>query len=221
MSRIAAFFDLDRTLLSVNSGSLYVKAEYRAGRISARQLMESFFWLGLYHLSLLDVERAYRKALNFYRGANSRELEERTGSFFAREVRQHLQPGAAAALEWHREQGHPVVLLTSSSCYLARLSSQEFRLDGWLANIFLEDSTGCLTGDFEAPLCYGAGKVIWAERWASENDVDLDVSWFYTDSLSDLPMLQRVSEPRVVNPDPRLRRVARKKNWPILDWAQA
>jgi phosphoserine phosphatase len=68
------------------------------------------------------------------------------------------------------------------------------------------------------PFCYGPGKVQRAERWAAEHGVELEQSYFYTDSLSDLPMLERVGQPRIVNPDPRLRREANRRGWPILDW---
>jgi phosphoserine phosphatase len=59
--------------------------------------------------------------------------------------------------------------------------------------------------------------VLWAERWAARHDVDLRQSFFYTDSITDVPVLERVGEPRVVNPDPRLRREAARRGWPVFD----
>jgi putative phosphoserine phosphatase/1-acylglycerol-3-phosphate O-acyltransferase len=82
-----------------------------------------------------------------------------------------------------------------------------------------EVKDGRFTGDFIEPLCYGEGKVIHAERFAREHNIDVDASYFYTDSCTDLPMLERVSYPRVVNPDVRLRWVAKRKGWPILNWS--
>ena len=66
------------------------------------------------------------------------------------------------------------------------------------------------------PVCYGAGKTYWAERFAAAEGLDLARSYFYTDSITDLPVLERVGEPRVVNPDPRLRRAAMRRGWPVL-----
>jgi phosphoserine phosphatase len=68
------------------------------------------------------------------------------------------------------------------------------------------------------PACYGNGKVHWAEQFAREHGVNLDQSWFYTDSYTDLPMLERVGVPRVINPDARLRRHARKRGWATESW---
>ena len=79
--------------------------------------------------------------------------------------------------------------------------------------VFLATNTGrCVD------LCYGPHKVRFAERWAEEHGVDLAHSAFYTDSVSDLPMLQRVGEARVINPDPRLRVLARRHGWRVETW---
>jgi len=74
---------------------------------------------------------------------------------------------------------------------------------------------GRFTGDVHRPICYGAGKIHWARRFAEEHGVDLGASWFYTDSVTDLPMLEIVGHPEIVNPDPRLRREARKRGWNV------
>ena len=79
----------------------------------------------------------------------------------------------------------------------------------------LVSEDGRLTGEVMPPVCYGPGKVVWGERFAAEHGVDLSASYFYTDSISDLPLLERVGQPVAVNPDPRLRRLARKRGWPI------
>jgi HAD superfamily hydrolase (TIGR01490 family) len=217
----AAFFDLDRTLIDVNSGTLYARHEYQSGRISTGQLVTSFLYMGLYYLSLVDIEAAYGKALEHYRGEPSDALLERTRIWFDKDVAHRLQPGAKAALEEHRQLGHPLVLLTSSSPYMAQTVTGTWGLDAWIANRFPTDERGLLLGQLEPPFCYGPGKVVRAERWAGEHGVDLGRSYFYTDSYSDLPMLERVGNPRVVQPDPRLRRLARQRGWPILDWKGA
>ncbi len=82
----------------------------------------------------------------------------------------------------------------------------------------LEEEAGRFTGRVVDPICYGAGKVALAETWANEHDVDLGESAFYTDSISDLPMLERVKEPVVINPDPRLRLLAWRRGWRVEKW---
>jgi HAD superfamily hydrolase (TIGR01490 family) len=153
-----------------------------------------------------------------YRGEDRDVLDRRTRQWFLRDVVPRVRPRALEEIEEHRRKGHPLVLLTNSSCFEAAVAAETWAFDDWLANTFHVDDAGRLLGTYESPMCYGMGKVIRAERWAEEHGVDLEVSSFYSDSLSDLPMLERVGDPRVVCPDPRLRRIARKRGWPILDW---
>lgn len=218
-ARGVAFFDLDRTLLDCNSGRLYVQNERRERRLSNTQLAVSMVWFGLYHLSLLDVDRAYRKAADQWRGVNARELKARVDAWFERDVTHRLRPGARRALSHHRGLGHALVLLTNSSDYVAEAAAKAFALDAYLANPLLEDGRGQLSGELEAPLCYGHGKVTRARRWAEAHGLSLDAAHFYTDSYSDLPMLEAVPNPVVVHPDPKLRREAQRRGWPVVDWS--
>jgi HAD superfamily hydrolase (TIGR01490 family) len=216
-----AFFDLDRTLIDANSGLLWARFERREGRISALQLARATFWMGMYHLSLIDLEKAYASALAHYRGVPRRDVEARTHAWFLTEVAPRLQPGARAAVDWHRSQGHRCVILTNSSPYQAAIAAQTWGLDGWISNGFNVDRQDRLDGTFEQPMSYGSGKIVRAERWVAQHGGSVRASWFYTDSLSDAPMLHAVERPRVVQPDPRLRRLASRLRWPILDWRTA
>lgn len=218
MSNVAAFFDLDRTLIKVNSGVLWARHELRRGAITAGQFARALFWTGMYHLSLIDMERAYAAAVEHYRGALWSEMKARTHAWFHAEVKSKLRPGAEHAIAHHRQQGHHLVILTNSTCFEAEVAADAWAFDAWLANHFPTDADGRMLGTFEQPLCYGPGKVTHASRWAEEHGVELDASFFYTDSFSDLPMLERVGQPHAVSPDPRLRRAAQKRQWPILHW---
>jgi HAD superfamily hydrolase (TIGR01490 family) len=218
--RPAAFFDLDGTLLTVNSGRLWLLRERRAGRLRLRQAIRGVVWLALYRMGTIDIERAMSEALSTVRGLPEETLRGWTHEWFRSEVVPFTAPGAAAVIEAHRDAGHPLVLLTSSSPYASEVAVEHFGLDGYLSSHY-EVEDGCFTGHFVRPLCFGAGKVARAEEWARGAGVDLDASWFYTDSATDLPMLERVGNPRPVHPDPRLRGIARAKSWPVLDWRAA
>jgi phosphoserine phosphatase len=97
------------------------------------------------------------------------------------------------------------------------MAREEFGLDDVLFQGY-EVRDGRLTGAPLLPICYGPGKVEVAQAWARRIGVDVAESTFYTDSFTDLPMLERVRHPFAVHPDPRLRRAARARGWPILDW---
>ncbi len=215
--KAAAFFDLDKTLLTVNSGRLWMQCERRAGRLSRWQMTEAAVYLVAYRFGLINMERAMRRALKTVRGLEEDLLRRRTQTWFKDEVEKHEAPGARAAIAEHSEAGHRLVLLTSSSPYESEAATEFFGLDDFLCTRY-QTIDGRLTGEVIKPMCYGAGKVEHAGRWARDHDVDLAISYFYSDSITDLPMLQAVGNPRIVAPDPRLRRTARKNGWPVLDW---
>lgn len=217
-TKIAAFFDLDRTLLSVNSGTLWAKHELLNGNISPLQFSRVALWNALYHLSLIDIHTAFDEAVAHYRGRHYDDLQDETKRWFLREVAHHLRPGADRALDHHRGQGHRLVLLTSASSFASRVAIDTWGLDDFLSNDFPTDADGKLDGTFHRPLCYGPGKVERARAWTADQGIDLGNCYFYSDSLTDVPMLDAVGHPRVVAPDPRLRRAARRRNWPIVDW---
>ena len=214
----AAFFDLDRTLIDVNSGTIWAKHEWAEKNISSLQFGQALLWIGMYHFSLIDMEAALSKALGFYRNTTAKELEARTRGWFVSQIEQRLRPEAKIAVGNHREQGHRLVMATSTSCFQAKIATERFGLDECIANEYEVDEDGRFTGKTIGDICYGEGKKEKALRWAIRNDIDMAASFFYSDSYSDLPLLQAVGHPKVVCPDPRLRRYATQHGWPIFDW---
>ncbi len=213
----AAFFDLDLTLITINSGVSWVNRERRAGRIGMRQMAQATVRFVLYRLSLIDMDEAMRLALALYKGLPAETLAGWTREWYEEEVASTFAPGGFPVMAEHRQQGRPLVLLTTSSPFEAALVKEQLDLDLAISTTY-EVQDGLLTGEPILPLCYGQGKVTLAQRYADEQGIDLAQSYFYTDSYTDRPMLDRVGHPHVVNPDFRLKRYANKKGWPVLNW---
>lgn len=214
-----AFFDLDRTVISVNSATGWIRREVREGFLSKRQAVQGAWWIGKYQLGFARMEQAIADAVATLAGAEEDALRARTLAFWREEVARTVRPGARAAIERHRAQGDHLVLLTSSSTYMGEVVSQELGLDDWLCNRF-EVVQGRFTGRVLPPMCFGPGKVEHARELATRRGLSLDQASFYTDSYSDLPALLAVGRPVVVAPDPRLLREARKRGWPVQDWGR-
>ncbi len=214
----AAFFDLDGTLLSANSGKLWLQRERRMGRLDNRQTLLGIWYLALYKAGIIDMEKVTVEALKTVKGEKEETLRRWTHAWFQETVVPHVAPASDNALAFHRSQGHPLVLLTSSSRYESEAAVEHFNLDHFLCMGY-EVSHGRFTGEVRKPLCFGQGKVIHAEKFALDHGVSLEKSFFYSDSVTDLPMLRRVGRPVAVNPDFRLSRYASKLGWPIMDWS--
>ena len=216
-----AFFDFDRTLVACNSGSLWVRAEVRNGHLGRLQALHAAAFLAAYHLGFVDVVKTLEKAVSVYAGTPEAEIRRRTESLYDAEVRQQYRPGGRAAVDEHRRAGDRVVLLTSSSKYMAELATRDLELDGYLSCRYEIGDDGRLTGRPARPVCAGPGKTEVARAYADPLGVELSDCTFYTDSASDLPMLEVVGQPVAVHPDPRLRAIARRRGWKIADWDRA
>ncbi len=212
-----AFFDLDFTLLSVNAGKLWVRSEYRRGRITRLQAARAALWIGAYHLGYGKMDRILIDAIATLAGQTEQELRADSLAFFELEVAHQIRPGAFTAIAAHREAGDAIALLTSSSPYLCEPVQRILDIPHVLCNRF-ELRDGRFTGKPELPLCFGAGKLTYARRLAERLGADLKNCSFYTDSWSDLPVMEAVGRPVAVHPDPRLARVADQRGWERAKW---
>lgn len=214
-SRPAAFFDIDGTLLAVHSAPLYARYMRQHGRARRRDLLRTAYYLLQYRLNLLDIDRALERASELIVGEKEEEIAAFSRRWYEETIRPHLVPAVCALLEQHRSRGDVVALLSTTTSYLADPIARDLGVDHILVTR-LEVRDGCFTGRAEGPVCYGRGKVYWAKRFAEEQDVDLSRSYFYTDSVTDVPVLEIVGHPRVVQPDRLLRREAGRRGWPIV-----
>lgn len=213
-----AFFDMDKTVLSVNSAGRYARFMYRRGKLGVGDMLRTARWLAQYRLAMIDAESVTRYAVSTLAGQLEQDMIALCLEWFETDIRRFIAPSAIAAIESHRAQGHRVVLLTAATPYIAGPVSRHLSLDDCIASQLEVDERGYFTGRAVEPICYGAGKIHWAERWAQMHHVDFSRAWFYTDSYTDLPMLEKVAQPVAVNPDPRLKRYARRNQIPIHIW---
>lgn len=217
MTTPAAFFDMDLTLIRINTGTQWIKFLRRRGEMTRWRMLQAMGWLAQYKLAVLDMEAVTTKVIRELAGQPEQEMVDKCLGFTRDVVLPEIAPKGLAALEEHRRQGHVVAILSSSTPYVTEPLAKHLGIEHVLCTR-LSVKGGKFVGTHVRPACYGRGKVHWAEAFARERSIDLDKSFFYTDSYSDLPMLERVGEKRVVNPDTRLRRHARRLGWAVDEW---
>ncbi len=214
----AALFDMDRTLIRRETGTLYVRYQHAIGEATRRDLLRVLYWVTQYTLGVIDAPAVAAKVALQFRGTSEMAMATRCDDWFRRYVEPHVCDLGRRAVEHHREKGDLLAIVTGASPYAAQPLARRLGIPHVVASELEVDDQGIFTGRFVAPLCYGDGKIVRARRLAEEHGFALEESTFYSDSYTDLPLLEAVREPVVINPDPRLERVAKKRGWRIESW---
>jgi HAD superfamily hydrolase (TIGR01490 family) len=216
--RRAALFDMDRTLVRKETASLYVRYQRDRGEASLRDAVQVFWWMLQYTAGVIDATGVAARASLRFSGMPEAELVERCARWFPRYVEEHVCALGREAVRRHKERGDLVAIATGASPYAARPLAERLGIEHVVSSELEVGADGCFTGNLIQPLCYGQGKVERTRRLANALDFELREATFYSDSFTDLPLLEAVGEPVAVNPDPRLRRVARRRGWRIERW---
>lgn len=218
MTRRAALFDMDRTLVRKETASLYVRFQVEQGEASWADLARTFYWVAQYTFGVLDAERIAARVISEIAGLPETVLASRCDDWFSRYVEPHITDAGRAAVKRHREAGDLCAIVTGASPYASWPLARRLEIPHVVSTVFEIGADGRFTGRPEQPLCLGEGKLARAERLAEAQGFRLADAVFYSDSVSDLPLLERVAEPVVVNPDPRLRRLAQRRGWRVEAW---
>jgi HAD superfamily hydrolase (TIGR01490 family) len=213
-SRIGAFFDMDKTLISENSGSLYMKYRYQRGEIGGVDLLKGFGAYLQYKLGLLDIRNWTKKMMVQFRSRSEEELQEEALQWFDEMVIHTIYPEAEQLVREHRAAGHVVAIVSGATKFVVRPLAARLGIEHMLYTR-LEVEGGVFTGRVIEPICFEEGKIYWLQQFIEEHEIDLARSWFYSDSITDRSLLDLVGHPVTVNPDPLLYREALRRHWPV------
>jgi len=209
------FFDLDNTIVSKSTGVLYYKYLRRKGLASRRDTFKVLYAFIRYRMNSLDIRALAEKEVSKVAGMTEEAMIKLCDRWFDEMVRHYISPRAREAVNDHRAKGHMLAILSAATPYTVNPVKNHLGIEhGICTQLAVQD--GRFTGELVKPYCYGKGKTYWAERFIREKGLRFDDCYFYTDSYTDMPMLERVGMPRAVNPDRLLKAEARRRNWPIL-----
>jgi HAD superfamily hydrolase (TIGR01490 family) len=217
MPGAAAFFDLDRTLLR-RSSALALAPTFRArGLISRRQMARAAAWQLMFMLrgaSAETVKRAAEGGLLVLRGYSPKEMQALVVDSLERVLKPLVYAESLDLVELHRRRGEPVYIVSATLQEIVQVIADDLGFDGALGTI-VEVEDGKYTGRATRSL-HAENKA----RCIRELGHDLDASTAYSDSHTDLPFLEAVGHPVVVNPDRKLRRIAAERGWPVLEFGR-
>lgn len=217
-SNQAAFFDLDKTLLPGSSLFLLAQGLYERDYYQIRDVLRLGWEQLLYRLSGREsdsgVNVAKKTALEFVEGRSRDELLEMGREIVKERIFPRLYDGIVQVIEHHQEQGDLTFLITASPSGVAEVIADGLNMTAGIGTRASVDEDGYFTGEIEGGLMHGEKKREAVQELAEEYDIDLTHSFAYSDSISDLPLLESVGHPQIVNPDSELRKVAHERGWP-------
>ncbi len=217
---VAAFFDVDNTLIKGASILLFARGLAKRRFFSTREIM-SFVWKqfkfrvsGEHHG---DIDSGREQALALVKGRHVSEVTALAEEIWAATIAERIFPDTKELADMHLLAGHEVWLVTASPVQLAQIIARELGFTGALGTV-AEVEDGVFTGRMVGDILHGPGKKHAVLALAAHENLDLTRCTAYSDSVNDLPMLSMVGTAVAVNPDSKLRKAAHKNGWDIRDY---
>ncbi len=214
--RTAAFFDLDKTIIASSSALAFSRTFLRQGLINRRAALRSAYAQLVFSLSGADADRTERlraEISTMCAGWDVDQVRAIVDETLHDVVAPLVYAEAAELIERHRADGHDVIVLSATGEEVVGPIADMLGVDHSVGSR-MEVVDGRYSGRVDF-YCYGEYKAVAARRLAAERGYDLASAHAYTDSSTDLPLLEAVGNPHVVNPDRQLRRLATEREWPV------
>jgi HAD superfamily hydrolase (TIGR01490 family) len=218
--RVAAFFDLDKTIIASSSTLAFSRPFYQGGLINRRAALRSAYARLMFVQAGTDAEQVERLRAHLTSLCQGWDVEQ-VRSIVEETLHDIVDPlvyaEAAELIREHREQGHDVVVVSASGEEMvAPIAALVGATHSAATRMAVAD--GRYTGEIDF-YCYGEQKAVAMRELATVNGYDLAASFAYSDSITDLPMLEAVGQPAAVNPNRSLRKVAVQRGWPVLSFS--
>ena len=217
MTRLA-IFDLDNTLLHGDSDHAWGEFIIEQGLVDAdwyRTQNDNFY--RAYQQGTLDIVAYQRFVLQALLPIETNRLFALREQFVKEKIQPIFCQPAVALMHQHQRQGDTVIIITATNAFITAPIAALTPAVALLATL-PEYQHGKLTGNITGVPSFQEGKILRLHEWINGRDMPLNQAYFYSDSFNDLPLLNEVGFPHVVNPDDKLRAFAQEKAWPILDF---
>lgn len=215
----AAFFDLDKTILGVNSALVFTKPFYDEGLLNRTDVVQSAYRQFVFSLGSADTVQTEKMRVylsQMVKGWNVAQLKQIVEDSLADKVTPSVHAEALELIAKHKAAGEDVVIISASGDEIVQPISRMLEVD-YAIGTRLAEVDGKYTGEI-AFYAYGEAKAEAIRQAAIEHGYDLSKCSAYSDSITDLPMLEVVGLPYAVNPDSELKQIAIERGWPILSF---
>ena len=211
---IAAFFDFDETLLEVESGRLGIQWLWDRRLVPPGYILKILVANFFYQRRLLSEERMVKLMLTYYKKKRLAEFQEGAEIFYKDYLKPRLAPGILSRVQFHKKEGHLLVLISGSVRYLLEPVAKDLEFDHLLCTDLEVGKNGLMTGKPAGRVCVDHHKKKLTLKLAQQLELDLEKSYAYGNHHSDLPLLETVGNPQVVEPTSILEKIAvDKESW--------
>ncbi len=212
--QIGALFDFDGTIISGYSAFAFIEEQVKRGELSPRKLIELVSVMASFGLGNMGFSAMMIATSQFLRGVREDSYIQFGEELFETHIARQIYPETRALVQAHLRKGHTVAIISSATPYQVEPAARELDI-GHVLCTRLQVEDGRFTGGVIRPTCFGPGKVQAAEMLSEDTGVDLSKSFFYSDSYDDILLLERVGNPRPLNPNKKLLAVAERRGWPV------
>jgi putative phosphoserine phosphatase / 1-acylglycerol-3-phosphate O-acyltransferase len=213
-SHIAAFFDLDRTLIKGFSAKEFFQTRLFSGRMSGQEMVAQFAGGLVYLAGNGNFAGLAAIGAQGVKGVDEHVFVEVGEEVYLKHLANEIYPESRALVAAHLAKGHTVAIVSAATPYQVDPIARDLGIEHVMCTR-MEVHKGKFTGRIIEPACWGEGKAHAARQLAERFNLDLSKSYFYTDSNEDLPLLEIVGNPRPMNPDPKLSALAFQNDWPV------
>lgn len=213
--RYVAFFDLDKTILSINSGSVLVREAYKRGLMSTSDLLNAIYLSLLYKFQLRDTTLIISGMGRWLKGLTVDEVNVLSEHVVNKHLIDAIRPEIYSEIKFHKENNAEVVILSSVIIQICRPLASYIGMDNFICTA-MEVADGVFTGSAENKFCFEDEKRVRLKQYCEDRDYKLSEAFYYGDSISDFPALEVVGHPVCVEPDRKLSRIARERGWRVF-----
>ena len=210
------FIDLDKTLLTTNSGKALVWASYKKGYLTTFNLVKAITLSIIFRLRIINSVRITGLLIKWLRGVPETTVEELAEQVVKVKLISMLRPSMLREIEQHQSKGAQIVLLSASMPYVCKPLARYLKLDDVICSA-MELEKGIFTGKTKGKICMEKEKKDRLRQYCHDNSYSLRKAYCYGDSYSDRFALESVGNPICVAPDKRLRKLSGIRKWPVIE----
>lgn len=213
--RYVAFFDIDKTILNLNSARVLVIEAYKRKLMPLTSLLYALYLSFLYKFNLAKTTIIVHKMTKWMKGVDTELFKNFALEIVNNSLIQSIRPEIQREINFHKSNGAHIAVLSSALPEICIPLAQHMSIDDVICSK-LETNNGYFTGFANGILCFGKEKLIQMTKFCNKNNYNINKAWYYADSITDAPVLLQVGNPVCVNPDNKLKKLAEENNWRII-----